>query len=229
MLAGCKENEETEKQGEVEKEVLTEEQTVEAGKISNSDSNIVDSETPLKLTQEQKEEYHKRYVEIMEKVNEKKLGLGIWVTPIEEFTLEDWIEPKAYEKKIQKIVDRFLADEREALDTVSNQIVGNIDGSTTIKTHIYIIDFLVPIEVTGSFETQYNADIDRHLFKKVNNITSIIATDKGEWEQTSYKASIVDGGQTCTIRIEGIYNYSGFLVEKAFTVEFNSNRIRIKS
>jgi len=224
MLAGCSENEETEKQGEVEKEVLADEQTVEVDPISNSDKNIVDSAIPLKLTQERKEEYHKRYVEIVEEVNQKKLGIGLGVPPIEQFQLEDWKEPKAYEEMIQDMVVAYLADEREALNAVSsttNQIVTNIDGSTTIKTHIYVFSIILPIEVTGSFETQYNADADRQLFAKVNNITTSIAPYDGKWEQTSYKASLVDGGQTYTIRIEGIFDYVGLSVEKAFTIEFN--------
>ena len=48
----------------------------------------MDSVIPLELTQEQKDEYHKRYMEIMEKVNQKKLGPVLGVPPIEQFQLE---------------------------------------------------------------------------------------------------------------------------------------------
>lgn len=224
MLAGCDENEETEKQGEVEKEVLADEQTVVVDTISKLDNDIVVSATPLKLTQEQKEEYHMQYVKIVNDVNQKKLGIGIGVPPIEQFQFEDWKEPKAYEEMIQDHVDLYLAKERRALNAISsttNKMVTNVDGSTTITSHIYIVDNILPIDVTGSFETQYNADDDRQLFAKVNNVTSSIGSSDGKWEQTSYEESLVNGGQTYSVRIEGIFSYLGNSVEKAFTIEFH--------
>lgn len=223
MLAGCSENGKTERPGEVEKDIAHE-QTVEVESISNSDKNILDSATPLKLTQEQKEEYHKRYVKIMNEVNQKKLGIGIGVPPIENFKEEDWKKPKAYEEIIHNAVDLYLAEEQKALNAISsttNQMVTNADGSTTIKTHIYVIDFILPIDVTGSFETQYNADDDRQLFTKVNDIKTSIGILDGKWEQPSYEESLVDGGQIYSIRIEGIFSYLGNSVEKAFTIEFH--------
>ncbi|MBK3495086.1 hypothetical protein JFL43_09495 [Viridibacillus sp. YIM B01967] len=227
MLAGCNENEETEKQGEVETAVLVDEQTVEVEPISNSDKNKVDSATPLKLTKEQKADYHKQYVKIVEEVNQRKLGMGLGVPPIEQFQSKDWEEPKAYEKMVQNMVDIYLAEEREALNAVSsttNQVVTYGTEGTTKITHTYVMDLILPIEVTGSFETQYNAGDDRQLFAKVNNITSI-AISKGKWEQTSYEASLIDGGRTYSIRIEGIHSFNGLSAEKAFTIEFNCNKV----
>ncbi|SER97447.1 hypothetical protein SAMN05518872_1033 [Psychrobacillus sp. OK032] len=225
ILAGCSSNEETE--GQVNKEMtkgLTDGQTIEVDTISNTDNNIVVSATPLKLTQEQKEEYHMQYVKIVNEVNQKKFGLGIGVPPIENFKEEDWKEPKAYEEMIQDAVDLYLAEERKALNAISsttNQMVTNIDGSTTIKTHIYVIDFILPIDVTGSFETQYNPVDNRQMFKKVKNITTSIGNHNGKWEQTSYEASLMNDGRTYRVRIEGIFSYLGISVEKAYTIEFH--------
>lgn len=224
MLAGCNKNEETEKKGEVDKEVLADEQTVEVESISNANKNIVESTIPLKLTPEQKEEYHMQYVKIMKEVNQKKLGIGIGVQPIENFKEEDWNEPKAFEEMVHNAVDLYLIEERKALNAISstsNQIVTNANGSTTMKTHIYVINFILPIDVTGSFETKYNDDENRHLFTKVNNITTTIGIKDGKWEQTSYEESLVDDGKTYSIRIEGIFSNLGLSVEKAFTIEFN--------
>lgn len=222
MLAGCNENEETVKQGEIENEVIADEQKAEVETISKSESNIVNSSTPLKLTKEQKEEYYIQYVKIVNDVNQKKLGIGLGVPSIEEFQLEDWKEPKAYEEMIQNHVDLYLEKERRALkSSTKNQIVTNANGSTTIKTHIYVVDIILPIDITGSFVTQYNADDDRQLFEKVSNVTSSIESSDGKWEQTSYEESLVDDGQTFSIRIEGNFSYLDNTVEKAFTIEFN--------
>ncbi|ALC85262.1 hypothetical protein AM499_05100 [Bacillus sp. FJAT-22090] len=105
ILAGCNENEETEKQGEIEKEVL-------AVEVYNSGKNIVYAAVP-KLTQEQKEENYKRKVQIVKEVNQTKLGIGLGVPPIEQFQLDNLKEQKAYEKMIQTEVESFLATERE--------------------------------------------------------------------------------------------------------------------
>ena len=217
-IEGTKEN------AGVEKDVLTGEQTVEVDPISNSDKNIVDSAIPLKLTPEQKEEYHKRYVEIVEEVNQKKLGIGLEVPPIEEFQLEHWKEPKAYEKMIQTQVEGFLASERKELATVSNDLkpaVTNPYGETTKATYLYFPDTLKKIEVTAIFDTPYNADKNSRIFSNVDAISTKILSNHGTWEQTIQKATLLDGGQTYRIYIEGIYDVNNTTFEKAFTIEFH--------
>lgn len=84
VLTGCNEKVETEEQVKKEETKIspvnqaTEDKTV-------SDMNEERPKTPLKLTQEQKEEYHKQYVKIVEKVNRQKLGMQLGVPSIEEF------------------------------------------------------------------------------------------------------------------------------------------------
>lgn len=224
MLAGCTENGETDKQGEVEKDLLADVQTLEVDTISNSDKNIVDSAIPLKLTQEQKEEYHKQYVEIVEKVNQKKLGLVLGVPPIESFKEEDWKEPKAYEQMVQMHEDSFLATEREKLAAVSTDLKPaemDPDGKTTKATYLYFPDLLTTVEVKAKFDTQLNEDKSRQLFSKVDEISTKIISSHGTWEQTFQKATLQDGGQTYLIYIEGILDLNNTTTEKTFTIEFH--------
>jgi hypothetical protein len=58
----------------------------------------------------------------------------------------------------------------------------------------------------------------------VNDVTSSQkAGVPGKWVQTSYKVSLVDGGQKYIIRIEGVLTSLGASFEKVFTIEFNCN------
>lgn len=54
------------------------------------------SVTPLELTQEQKEDYHKQYVEIVEEINAEEGTNYMEVDPIDEFKPEDWVEPEKF-------------------------------------------------------------------------------------------------------------------------------------
>ena len=54
------------------------------------------SVTPLELTQEQKEDYYKQYVEIVEEVMREYPDTTIEVVPFDEFKEEDWVEPEEF-------------------------------------------------------------------------------------------------------------------------------------
>ncbi|MCP1356226.1 hypothetical protein [Aneurinibacillus migulanus] len=226
VLAGGSVNEETE--GLVKEEMkggLTDGQAIEVDSLSDTDKGEGGSVASLELTQKEKEDYYKQYIEIVEQVMQKKIGINIKVPPMEQFQSKDWIEPKAYETMVQNMVDRYLTVERETLNAVSpttNKVVTNLNGETTTTAYIYIPDITCEIEVTGKFETQYNAYHDRQLFK-LENISTQAASSVGTWEQTSYEASLIDGGLTYSIRIEGIYSLNGLSLEKAFTIEFHCN------
>ncbi|MEB2298009.1 hypothetical protein LAV72_00010 [Lysinibacillus xylanilyticus] len=92
-LAGCSVNEESEKKVT---EGMTDGQAVEVGALSDTNKEKVVSVTPLELTQEQKEKYHKQYVEIVEKINAEEGTNQLEVVPIDEFKTEDWIEPEKF-------------------------------------------------------------------------------------------------------------------------------------
>ncbi|MGE7109755.1 hypothetical protein [Lysinibacillus sp. NPDC047702] len=179
---------------------------------------------PLSLTDEEKKQYYKEYVEIVERAMQKKPGLSTRVVPIEEFDDKYWVTPEEFEKRIQEGVEQHLATEREKIDNMlitPEPIITNADGSTTKTTYIYFPDILKTIEVTGYFKTQFNEVYDRQLFIKADNISTRLAYPKGMWEQTSYRVSLIDGGRTYSIRIEGNFDYNGLHFEKAFTIEFN--------
>lgn len=104
VLAGCSVNEET--KGQVNEEMtegLTDGQTVEVEPLSDTNKGEVVSGTPLKLTQEEKEAYHKQYVEIVEQVVAEHPGTEMEVVPLDEFADEDWVEPEVFR---QIAVDR---------------------------------------------------------------------------------------------------------------------------
>ncbi len=177
------------------------------------------------ITEEQKQQYYQQYVEIVKKAMEKKIGISTSVSPIEEFKESDWVEPAEFEKRIQDGVEGFLATERETLAAVSTDLkpaVTNPSGETTKATYLYFPDIVKKFEVTAIFDTQYDADKDRQIFSDVNAISTKIAgfPDTGTWEQTFQKATLLDGGRTYSIYIEGIFGLFDPTFEKAFTIEF---------
>ena len=54
------------------------------------------SEVPLELTKEQKEDYYKQYVEIVEEVIREYSDTTMEVVPFDEFKEEDWVEPEEF-------------------------------------------------------------------------------------------------------------------------------------
>jgi len=227
VLTGCNEKVETEEQVKKEEAKIspvnqaTEDKTV-------SDTNEEKPKTPLKLTQEQKEEYHKQYVKIAEKVNQQKLGLQLGVSAIDEFNAEDWVDPKVFAERVQEHVDGFLEEERKALATIptnKNQDATEVSDGWALDKYIYVAGIVTQIEVIGDFETQYSESRKGQVFAGINKISTQVAKgSKGTWEQTSYKASLIDGGQTYSIRIEGIYHYNNLSIDKVFTIEFNCDK-----
>ncbi len=95
VLAGCSANEKTEEQVEI-KEYVTNENAMEVANLPDMDKEVM-SVTPLDLTQEQKEDYHKQYVEIVKNINNSNEDTNhLEVEPIEEFNSEDWVEPEKF-------------------------------------------------------------------------------------------------------------------------------------
>ena len=74
VLAGCSISEEPEDQVQ-EKEDISNGQAIEDKNLSDTNKKEVVSEVPLELTKEQKEDYYKQYVEIVEEINE---GISIY-------------------------------------------------------------------------------------------------------------------------------------------------------
>ena len=225
LLAGCSANEETRvqtKSDEVSKVLANEQTKVHMPVPSNA---VVETKSPLPLTQEQKKEYHKQYKEIIDRANGLKIGIGLGVPSISEFEPEDWVEPKDYEQRIQDIIDSFLVNEREALSSLSSPTTEAVRGSygeMKKTTHLYIEDKFFSVEVSGEFETQLKESRNGQVFSNANRITSHIASSSnGEWKQTFSEASLIDHGRTYSLLIEGVYTFLGIATEKAFTIEFS--------
>ena len=183
--------------------------------------NPIEVQTPL--TEEQKQQYYAQYVEIVNKAMDRKLGMGTEVVPIEEFEEADWVEPEQFERRIQAGVESFLKRQREKLATVSANLkpaVMNPDGTTTKAQYLYFPDIVKKIEVTATFDTRYDTAKNRELFSGVTNISAEMVNFQATWEQTFVEATLLDGGRTYSIYMEGILFYLGLETEKAFTIEF---------
>lgn len=194
---------------------------------TRDESQLVES-TAIKplppLTEEIKKQYYAQYVKIIEEAMALKSGLNIAVGPMEDFEDEYWISPEEFEKNVQSWVKQHLATERERINNyliTPEPVITNDDGSTTKKTYMYFPDILRTVEVTGDFETQYDASHKRQLFSSVENVsTNLIKTQSGTWKQTSYKTALIDDGRTFSIQIEGIFELNTMQFEKRFTIEF---------
>lgn len=113
VLAGCSVNGALEEQ---EMEVVNNGQAVEVETLPNIDKDEVVSVTPLKLTEEQKEDYYKQYVEIVGEINAEEGTNHLEVVPIDEFKPEDWVEPEKF---------RQLAADRAHLEFTSKAFGGD--------------------------------------------------------------------------------------------------------
>ncbi|MFM1653177.1 hypothetical protein ACI7RC_13860 [Brevibacillus sp. B_LB10_24] len=78
-----------------------------------SDEGEVASAAPLELTQKQKEDYYKQYVEIAAQVDAEYPGKDLTVVPIDEFKPEDWIEPEEFRKICIARAHAIIVDETQ--------------------------------------------------------------------------------------------------------------------
>lgn len=185
------------------------------------------SAAPLELTQQEKEAYHKRYVDAVEWLNEQKVGLSMEVGPIEQFKDNDWQDPDVFEKDIRATVENHLAEERElkqGLSEKDKEAKRQEDGKVAKKAYMYISEVIHAVEVAANFQTQYSEADGRQVFAGVDEITIQEVSAIGTWEQTSADVSLIDGGRTYVIDIEGNWSGLGVTFEKAFTVEFNCDQ-----
>ncbi|MCL1699452.1 hypothetical protein MWJ95_03390 [Lysinibacillus sp. Bpr_S20] len=226
VFMGCNEKLETEEQGKKEEIKIS---PVNQATVDNAVSDINEErpKTPLKLSQEQKKEYHNQYVKIIDKVNQQKLGMQLGVSPIDEFKAADWVEPEVFANRIQKQVDAFLEEERKALAAMTknkNQDATEVSGGWALEKYIYVAGIVTRLEIIVDFETQYSESRNGQVFAGINKISTQVAKgSEGTWEQTSYKASLLDD-QTYSIRIEGIHHNNNLSTDKLFTIEISCDK-----
>jgi hypothetical protein len=170
----------------------------------------------LELTQKQKEDYYKQYVEIVAEVAAENPGVNISLVPIDEFKPEDWVKPEEFKKYVIDRANATIIVEPQKLDGITPY---SGVGATKIAT-IKIGSTTRSISVTGSFETQYSDIHKRQLFSGVRSITSKVASEGGTWTQTGYEASLIDGGRTYVIIVGGKYTQSGVTTTHLIDVEF---------
>ncbi len=213
LLSGCV----NEKVENVEpSEPLTDGQTVENKKLSNIDKVVVPP-TPLDLTQEQKEKYYKEYISLVEKVN-AEYNEDFIIEPISKFLEEYWVEVKDFEKILKERVDASFIVSKNNEAYPPTIVPKSVELHTS--SNVAIISF------KGSFETQLNSNTPdgRQLFSAMNSISSQIENGSGNWIQTGYDYSTVEGGRTFLITVGGKYSQNGVTSSHIIEVEFHCNK-----
>lgn len=213
-----------------EKEEIASTEVLQPTVVDEASSNRIITDytkfTILSLSDEQKQRYYEEYTRMIQEANDLKLGLKLELDPIDEFSY--WVSLEDFKKRIQGYVDSYVQTEREKVAAASSNLKDaktNANGETTKRKFIYISGLLKEIEFNAKFETNYSGELNRQLFVGVENIsTQLVYQNRGNWEQTSYEATIVDGGKTYRIRIEGIFTYMDVSYEKAFTIEFECDQ-----
>ncbi|MCP8968447.1 hypothetical protein [Ectobacillus ponti] len=194
--------------------------------VSLLGASSVSTSAAAELTTQQKQGYYEQYQKSVAGVMEQKLGLHLEVPPMDQFQPEEWVEPQVYDKRIGDIVQQYRSDEQKALRTLSAAppTVTDANGQTKKIVQVYVGDALHPIEVIGHFQTQLDERSGRQMFAAADNIM-MKAADSGIWNQTAYKATLIDGGRTYSVTIEGVYTLAGVSFPKACTVEFQCGEV----
>lgn len=174
------------------------------------------STSTLDLTTEEKEAYHKQYVEIVEELNAQEGTNYLEVVPLEDFADEDWIAPEDFKQ---------LAIERANLTfTESESTTGEIGTFAVSKTKTKSFNSngaTASIDITGSFNTYYSDAHNRQMFGSINYIVSDeTSSDNGSWSQTGYSPSLIDGGRTYATYVGGKYTLNGLTSSHNVYVEF---------
>ena len=211
-LSGCADDEADNK--EVTEESLTTEQSIAINNEANTTGPI-----PLNLTPEQKEDYYREYVAILEKVNaEYSEGFELELEPITEFPDEYWIEVEDFEK---------LAKERENTSVVvleNRERYNPISVPKTVKLQIGSKEEKIIFE--GSFDTQLNSGIPggRQEFSVFDGISSEAENADGSWEQFGSLALLKDDGVTYVIEVSGKYSQGGIISTHTMALKFNCDK-----
>ncbi|MGG3926505.1 hypothetical protein ABET51_10960 [Metabacillus fastidiosus] len=218
MLAGCNVSEETEKQVKEEKvEIPTTKQTVEDESLADTDKGEVKPKAILKLTQEQKEDYYKEYVKLTDNIIAKYEGFGVEVVPMNEFLLEDWVEPEEFEKR--------LIDRANTKITVSKSNNISSPELVTKTVNFHIGSSVRTISISGSFKTQYSSsDGGMQFFSRINSISSQAESEGGVWEQKGYDYRLINDDRRYLITIGGKYSESGISSSHHVAVEFDCTK-----
>ncbi|MFS0576786.1 hypothetical protein AB1K83_14200 [Sporosarcina sp. 179-K 3D1 HS] len=221
VLAGCSANEVTEEQvpaKEEKVEDVTNGQEVEVETSPDTDKEEVVSVPPLDLTQEQKENYYKEYVTLIELAKSEYHNAVLEIEPIDNFKDEDWVEIEEFEKRVEERAnDKFVVSKNS--DKYSPVSVPKI-------AKLYIGSNVTTINFKGSFETQLNSNTPggRQLFSKFNSISSEIEGNDGSWSQTGHDSLLIDDGISYMIAVGGKYSENGIISFHNIELEFHCDK-----
>ena len=214
-LSGCTDDEDDNK--EITAESVNTEQVSTINK--EIDTTKVVTPIPLNLTQEQKEEYYKKYVNIVEKVNaENEEDFTLELEPITAFLDDDWIEVEDFER---------LAKERANATIVvveNNERYNPMSVPKTVKLQIGSTEANIIFE--GSFNTQHTFDIPGggQIFSAFNGITSEATDASGSWTQLGYTDLQTNDGIIYPIIVGGKYSQSGIISSHNIEIEFHCDK-----
>ncbi len=165
------------------------------------------------LSEQQKEDYYKEYVEIIKEVVVQHPEVSMEIVPFDKFVEKDWVTPEKF---------RQLAIERINLNFSKNlvQSVPSTPSTTATKSRtLNAKDVIGTLNITGSFQTQLEGS--RQMFAGINSLTS--KTTSGSWTQTGYTPELIDGGRTYAIYVGGKYTLNGITTSHNVYMEFYCN------
>lgn len=204
-----------------QEEIAAESLTTEQSRAINNEASPTKTEDaapiPLKLTQEQKEEYYQKYVTIIEKLNSEDMDIKLELEPITNFVDEYWIAIEDFEK---------LTKDRANMSIVileNNERYNPMIVPKTVKLQIGSKE--ADIISKGSFDTQLNTNTPggRQLFSAFHSISSEAANADGSWTQLGYEGSLMDGGVNYVIDVGGKFSQGGIISSHIVTLNFNCN------
>ncbi|MFJ7406398.1 MULTISPECIES: hypothetical protein [unclassified Lysinibacillus] len=198
-----------------------------------------------KLSQEEKEQLHQQYIEILNEVKSTVTwgdGLvDIEVSPIEDFEEEAWVslevfKQRAIETTTSSVVElpfNYLEDEGwGSEDIFYHQAIENTQANTVAALSNTITPFSttsasrkvrvrhgstpVDIAVSATFTTQLSGG--RQVFASYSNLRT--TASEGNFMRTGVNARITGLGSTYAFTIGGGLNYLGFTTHHTLNTNF---------
>ena len=211
-LSGCTDDEVDNK--DVTVESLTTEQSIAIKNAVNTPKTEEVAPISLNLTQEQKEEYYQKYVDIIDNLN-AEYEENYELEPITAFLDDYWIEVIEFEK---------MAIERANMSiTVLENNERYNPGLVPKKVKLQIGTKEANLIFKGSFDTQLNENTPegRQLFSAFHSISSEDENVEAGWTQLGYTDLQTSDGITYPIIVTGKFTQSGIISSHHIELEFH--------
>lgn len=180
-----------------------------AGTILFCSMGVSVNAAPSNLSETTKQDYYKKYTEIVADVA-NKTDRDISLLPMNEFKEEDWLPPEEFRSLITALAN-WVKD--------CEEVESSAKASATKSSKITIDGCDYALSITGDFNTAFNSYTGRHYFSGLNSFTS--SMQGGTWEQTGYEYLSKDAGRTYAAYISGEYSVAGAVFENVLAyVEF---------